>query len=145
MLYGLSMLTKQGEGVAATHQTHIVYGVEMTGDFVAGLIHSNRPTGCHCHHHRRPNEHRSHLRPDLRIGRGWHCLGYEGAEMSELIEKLRSRNGRADGFGIGPVCDEAADRIEHLERVLSEVRDLLGMAENGARREAIAAIDEALK
>jgi hypothetical protein len=35
--------------------------------------------------------------------------------MSDLVERLRARNGRPDGFGIGPVCDEAADRIERLE------------------------------
>ncbi len=93
------MLIQQGEGVAATHQTHIVYGVEMTGDFVAGLIHSNQPTGCHCHHHRRPNDHRSNLRPDLRIGRGWHCLGYAGAEMSELVQALTDPENQPNQYG----------------------------------------------
>ena len=42
--------------------------------------------------------------------------------MSTLVERLRTRNGRPDGFGIGPVCDEAADRIAELEAAL---RDLL--------------------
>jgi hypothetical protein len=35
--------------------------------------------------------------------------------MTGIVEKLRTRNGRPDGFGIGPVCDEAADEIERLQ------------------------------
>ena len=34
--------------------------------------------------------------------------------MTDLIERLRTRNGRADGFGLGPVCDEAADELSAL-------------------------------
>lgn len=34
--------------------------------------------------------------------------------MSDIVERLRTRNGRPDGFGLGPVCDEAADEIERL-------------------------------
>jgi hypothetical protein len=43
-----------------------------------------------------------------------------GAEAPTLVERLRTRNGRADGFGLGPVCDEAADKIERLHAVLAE-------------------------
>jgi hypothetical protein len=34
--------------------------------------------------------------------------------MTDIVERLRNRNGRPDGFGIGPVCDAAADEIESL-------------------------------
>jgi hypothetical protein len=45
--------------------------------------------------------------------------------MSDLVKRLRTRNGRPDGFGIGPVCDEAADRIERLEAVLVQAHGAL--------------------
>lgn len=38
--------------------------------------------------------------------------------MTDIVERLRTRNGRADGFGLGPVCDEAADTIERLRSVM---------------------------
>ena len=39
------------------------------------------------------------------------------------MERLRTRNGRPDGFGIGPVCDEAADEIERLRSVVAEAAE----------------------
>lgn len=39
--------------------------------------------------------------------------------MTDIVERLRSRNGRADGFGLGPVCDEAADEIERLRAAIA--------------------------
>ena len=41
-----------------------------------------------------------------------------GSEAARLVELLRTRNGRADGFGLGPVCDKAADEIERLRGCL---------------------------
>jgi hypothetical protein len=43
----------------------------------------------------------------------------------KLVERLRSRNGSPTGFGLGPVCDEAADRIEELERALDRAHEWL--------------------
>jgi hypothetical protein len=34
--------------------------------------------------------------------------------MSDIVERLRTRNGRPDGFGLGLLCDEAAGEIERL-------------------------------
>ncbi len=34
--------------------------------------------------------------------------------MSDIVELLRTRNGNSVGFGLGPVCDEAAAEIERL-------------------------------
>lgn len=36
-----------------------------------------------------------------------------------LVERLRSRNGSPTGFGLGPVCDEAAAEIERLTAELA--------------------------
>ncbi len=38
--------------------------------------------------------------------------------MSDIVDRLRTRNGRPDGFGLGSVCDEAADIIERLRTVM---------------------------
>lgn len=35
--------------------------------------------------------------------------------MSDLIERLRTRNHSSIGFGVGPVCDEAAAELERLQ------------------------------
>lgn len=40
----------------------------------------------------------------------------------ELVERLRTRGGRPDGFGLGRICDQAADRIEALTAQLAEAR-----------------------
>ena len=48
----------------------------------------------------------------------------QGSEAPTLVERLRTRNGRADGFGIGPVCDEAADEIERLRGALLDIADV---------------------
>lgn len=41
------------------------------------------------------------------------------APKRDIVERLRTRNGSPTGFGLGPVCDEAADEIERLRaRVL---------------------------
>jgi hypothetical protein len=42
--------------------------------------------------------------------------------MSDLVTKLRTRNGRPDGFGLGPVCDAAADLIEQQAAELAALR-----------------------
>lgn len=53
----------------------------------------------------------------------------------ELVERLRTRGGRPDGFGLGRICDEAADEIERLtaraeaaEAECLEQARLLGMS-----------------
>ena len=51
--------------------------------------------------------------------------------MSDLVERLRTRNGRPDGFGIGPVCDDAADRIAELEAALRQIGDMAHDASTG--------------
>jgi len=40
----------------------------------------------------------------------------------DLIERLRSRNGNAAGFGIGPVCDEAADALAAKDAEIARLR-----------------------
>jgi hypothetical protein len=70
--------------------------------------------------------------------------------MSDLVKRLRSRNGRPDGFGIGPVCDEAADRIEALEAALRQARVALLYHTDQTRpvfetQHAVAAINDLLK
>jgi hypothetical protein len=109
----------------------------------------------------RLNDHRSHLRPDLRFSWYWHCLGYEGAEMSDLVKRLRSDsafdrlNGARSESGLS---GKAADRIEHLERVLKNAKDdadflvhcsdsamMDGDTARDMCRKLVAAIDEALK
>lgn len=40
-----------------------------------------------------------------------------------LVERLRTRNGRADGLGLGLVCDEAAAEIERLRAALAQSCD----------------------
>jgi hypothetical protein len=80
---------------------------------------------------------------------GCDCLGYEGAEMSKLIEQLRS----VCETGCHPDLPfDAADRIEHLERVLRETRDLISAVDACSRNnfsqlaaEQVDAIDEAFK
>ena len=39
----------------------------------------------------------------------------------DIVEMLCTRNGRPDGFGLGLVCDEAADEIERLRGALREL------------------------
>jgi hypothetical protein len=38
-----------------------------------------------------------------------------------LAQRLRTRNGRADGFGLGPVCDEAAAALEAQAAQIAEL------------------------
>lgn len=61
--------------------------------------------------------------------------------MSDLVQRLRTRNGRRDGFGLGPVCDEAADEIERLRsslrRCVDEAEDWLYEARCCAPHEVI--------
>ena len=68
--------------------------------------------------------------------------------MSDLVKRLREGIEQDQHgpyiFSAESLMDEAADRIEHLERVLILAREAMEVAENAARREAIAAIDEAL-
>lgn len=51
-------------------------------------------------------------------------------EAEKLAERLRTRNGSATGFGIGPVCDEAASLIERQAEQIRELRAALSMARN---------------
>jgi hypothetical protein len=37
--------------------------------------------------------------------------------MIDIVERLRTRNGRPDGFGLGLLCDEAAGEIERLRKL----------------------------
>jgi hypothetical protein len=46
--------------------------------------------------------------------------------MGDLIARLRTRNGSPTGFGLGPVCDEAADEIERLRAALQEADTIMG-------------------
>jgi len=41
----------------------------------------------------------------------------------DLVERLRNRNGNAAGFGIGPVCDEAADALEAKDAEIARLRE----------------------
>jgi hypothetical protein len=62
--------------------------------------------------------------------------------VSDIVGRLRTRNGRPDGFGLGPVCDEAAAEIERLRGIVPEVLERLNdelCAENERLRAAIAA------
>jgi hypothetical protein len=43
--------------------------------------------------------------------------------MTDIVERLRNRNGRPDGFGIGPVCDAAADEIDRLRLQLERQKN----------------------
>lgn len=43
--------------------------------------------------------------------------------LTDIVERLRTRNGRADGFGLGPVCDEAADEIVRLRNEIEQLRE----------------------
>jgi len=45
---------------------------------------------------------------------------------ADLIERLRSRNGNAAGFGIGPVCDEAADALDAKDAEIARLREDAG-------------------
>lgn len=40
-------------------------------------------------------------------------------DHTELIERLRTRNGSPNGFGLGPVCDKAADALEAQAREIA--------------------------
>lgn len=53
---------------------------------------------------------------------------------SDLVERLRSRNGNATGFGLGPVCDEAADEIERLRAQVAASAPAPAPAEPVAQR-----------
>ena len=50
---------------------------------------------------------------DEKRASGVAVLSSDGLGVS-LTERLRTRNGRPDGFGLGLLCDEAADEIERL-------------------------------
>jgi hypothetical protein len=76
--------------------------------------------------------------------------------MSELTEKMRNAGGDGDAIHCWNIAAKGADRIEHLERVLFQVRrcaypvsteiDPRGYRWSEAYLDqAIAAIDEALK
>lgn len=43
----------------------------------------------------------------------------------ELAEKLRTRNGNASGFGLGPVCDEAEETIRAQHALIVQMREAL--------------------
>jgi len=49
----------------------------------------------------------------------------------DLVERLRSRNGNAAGFGIGPVCDEAADALAAKDAEIATLRSELKALECG--------------
>lgn len=38
-----------------------------------------------------------------------------------LQERLRTRGGRPDGFGLGPICDEAAAELDRLQARVAEL------------------------
>lgn len=68
--------------------------------------------------------------------------------MSDLVERLR----KANGWELIPIVHEAADRIEQLERVLSDARMVFASVNEYTPSdiavifaEQIAAIDEAMK
>ena len=42
--------------------------------------------------------------------------------MSTLQDRLRSRNGNPAGYGLGPVCDEAADELDRLQAECEHLR-----------------------
>lgn len=42
--------------------------------------------------------------------------------IDELVARLRTRGGRPDGFGLGRICDDAADEIERLTAQLTQAR-----------------------
>ena len=70
--------------------------------------------------------------------------------MSELIERLRTMCPRAPQYPSEKTIDDAADRIEHLERVLLLAKMALEYHTQQTRPihgtdQTIAAIDEALK
>lgn len=43
-------------------------------------------------------------------------------EAEKLAELLRTRNGNPSGFGLGPVCDEAASLIERQAEQIKVLR-----------------------
>lgn len=47
----------------------------------------------------------------------------------ELAEKLRTRNGNASGFGLGPVCDEADATIRAQHALIVQMREALATCE----------------
>lgn len=49
----------------------------------------------------------------------------------ELAEKLRARNGNAAGFGLGPVCDEAADTIRAQHALIVQMQAGMKSAAKG--------------
>ena len=49
-------------------------------------------------------------------------------EAEKLAERLRTRNGSPTGFGLGPVCDEAASLIERQAEQIKLLREALGKA-----------------
>ena len=71
--------------------------------------------------------------------------------MTDIVELLRTRNGNPSGFGLGPVCDEAADQIErllaererwaavvsHTVRELTELDEATAQAQANALRELL--------
>jgi len=67
--------------------------------------------------------------------------------MSNLVNRLRGRLTDAP-MATELMMDEAADRIEHLERVLAQARECLTSTvyfQEQSAPDVIAAIDEALK
>jgi hypothetical protein len=60
------------------------------------------------------------------------------APKRDIVERLRTRNGSPTGFGLGPVCDEAADEIVRLRARVLELEAVHEDA-SGAILEAVAA------
>lgn len=58
----------------------------------------------------------------------------------DIIEKLRTRNGRPTGFGLGAVCDEAASEIDRLRTDLA----LMTADRDSWREQASARVQDAL-
>jgi hypothetical protein len=45
------------------------------------------------------------------------------SDIEDLIQQLRTRNGRPDGFGLGLTCDEAADALEAMRKDAARLRE----------------------
>lgn len=54
----------------------------------------------------------------------------EGDQAMNIAEKLRTRGGRRDGFGLGLICDEAATEIERLNARIAELEKALEECEH---------------
>lgn len=63
-------------------------------------------------------------------------------EAEKLAERLRTRNGSPSGFGLGPVCDEAASLIERQAEQIKLLREALARLLSSDPEGAIATASE---